>query len=59
MVSDFLTPPISPQSKSKIEVAKKNGTLFYALEIGASGEDCILDLMDSHYRFTKKLQRVR
>lgn len=59
MVSDFLTPPLSQHSKAKINFAKQNGTLFDALEIGASGRVDILYLMDSHYCSTRTLEKVR
>lgn len=58
MVSDFLTLPLSEQAKTRIDSAKLYGTVFYALEVGASGNEDILALMDKRYRYTNGLKKV-
>ena len=59
MISDFLTPPLSASARDRIEIAKQTGTLFYALEVGTSGDAGVLSLMDSHWRYARGLEKVR
>lgn len=59
MVSDFLTPPLDEKTKSKINFAKQNGTVFYALEVGERGVQYnVLDQMDEIYRYKNGIVKL-
>ena len=59
LISDFCAPPLSEDAKTLMESSKIGGTIFYALEIGVSGDEGILDLMDCHWRYSQGLEKLR